>query len=148
MLTRSVRIRVAVRLLGDQGVLLVRHRKDGREYWLLPGGGVEVGETLAEAAAREVLEETGYEVDVGPLVLVCESIEPRGRHVVNLVYAATGHRGSLRPGRDHRLVGAEWRPVDELLELPMYPAIGPHLHSGCGQPAQGVVVLGNVWSDG
>ncbi len=51
--------RVYTALIRDDRVLMVRHVHDGRNYWTLPGGGVEVGETLTEAAAREVKEETG-----------------------------------------------------------------------------------------
>lgn len=41
---------------------MVRHVHDGRDYWTLPGGGIEVDETPEEAAQREVFEETGVVV--------------------------------------------------------------------------------------
>src|SRR4029077_1048250 len=79
----GVRIRVAVCLTQDDRMLLVQHEKAGRRYWLLPGGGLERGETVARCAEREVEEETGYRVAPGRLVLVCEAIEPAGRHILN-----------------------------------------------------------------
>ena len=146
---RQLRIRVAVCLVDADRILLVVHQKAGRHYWLLPGGGVEVGETLADAARREVREETGYDVAVGRLVLVCESLEPGGRHLVNLVFVGEITDGELRPGRDHRLVDARWSAVADLPTLEMYPAIGAELHAGCIAGFGGEVrVLGNVWQAG
>ena len=143
---RQLRIRVALCLVDADQILLVLHQKDGRHYWLLPGGGVEVGETLADAARREVREETGYDVEVGRLILICESLEPGGRHLVNLVFAGRITAGELRPGRDHRLVDARWSAVADLPSLEMYPAIGADLHASCVAGFSGEVrFLGNVW---
>ena len=148
MRAREVRIRVAVCILDGDRILLVQHLKNGRRYWLLPGGGVEVGETLAEAALRELREETGYEIEVGRLLLVCESLEPKGRHLVNLVFAGELRGGSLRAGLDGRLVDAGWLPVDELASLEMYPPIGAEVLQCCREGLAGEVrVLGNVWRD-
>src|ERR1035437_7609899 len=83
------RVRVAVCLTAADRLLLVAHRKGEHRYWLLPGGGVEMGETLVEAARREVREETGVDAAIGRLLIVCDAIEPGGRHLVNLVFAAT-----------------------------------------------------------
>jgi len=142
---RAIRVRVAVCIADSDRVLLVQHRKAGRSYWLLPGGGVEVGETLVDAARRELAEETGLDVEVGRLVLVCEALQPGGRHILNLVFAGAVHGGSLRVGRDDRLVQAEWVPVDELTTLEMYPAIGAELQTCCRGGMTEVLFLGNVW---
>ena len=50
----AVRVRVSAVILVDGRLVLVRHRRDGRTYHLLPGGGVEAGETLPAAVSREV----------------------------------------------------------------------------------------------
>ena len=49
-------------LIQDNVILMVRHVEPSRSYWTLPGGGIEAGETPAEAAVREVWEETGLRV--------------------------------------------------------------------------------------
>jgi 8-oxo-dGTP diphosphatase len=148
MSTREVRIRVAVCILDGDRILLVQHLKNGRRYWLLPGGGVEVGETLAETALRELREETGYDIELGRLLLVCESLEPKGRHLVNLVFAGEIRGGSLRAGLDGRLVDAGWEPLDDLATLEMYPPIGAEVLRCCREGLAGEVrVLGNVWRD-
>ena len=59
----------------DDGVLLVRRgREPARGRWGLPGGVVELGERAEEAVVREVLEETGIEVEPLKLVAVYDSI--------------------------------------------------------------------------
>lgn len=59
-----MRTRVHSALVREGRILMVHHRHDGREYWTLPGGGVEPDETSAEAAVREVWEETGLRTRV------------------------------------------------------------------------------------
>ncbi|MEM7125572.1 MAG: NUDIX hydrolase [Chloroflexota bacterium] len=50
-------------VLRDNMILMVRHVHDGEDYWTLPGGKIEVGETEEQAAIRELMEETGIAVD-------------------------------------------------------------------------------------
>jgi 8-oxo-dGTP diphosphatase len=57
------------------GVVLIKRRFEPLVgQWSLPGGAVEIGETLAASIAREVLEETGVTVDVGPVIEVFDRI--------------------------------------------------------------------------
>jgi 8-oxo-dGTP pyrophosphatase MutT (NUDIX family) len=66
---RHTRYQAAI-LRGDE-ILMIRHREhaDGRSYWVLPGGGIESGETEIECVHRETLEETHLEVAVEALLL-------------------------------------------------------------------------------
>ncbi|MFO7694725.1 MAG: NUDIX domain-containing protein [Vicinamibacterales bacterium] len=90
----------------DGRVLLVKRRFEplaGR--WSLPGGALEVGETLAEGLAREMQEETGLDVDVGPVVEVFDRIirdeheRPRF-HYVLVDFLCTARAGAPVAGSD------------------------------------------------
>jgi 8-oxo-dGTP diphosphatase len=98
-------------------VLLVRRRYEPYEsYWALPGGLLEADETLEEAAARQLREETGVtDVYMEQLATFSElERDPRGR-VISAAYLALIDIGTvtLAPGSDAR--EAEWRPVERLL---------------------------------
>lgn len=90
----------------DGRVLLIRRRFDpmaGR--WSIPGGAVEVGERLEEALAREMREETGLDVDVGPLVELFDRVtrDDTGRvqyHYVLADYLCYARGGTLAAGSD------------------------------------------------
>jgi ADP-ribose pyrophosphatase YjhB (NUDIX family) len=154
------RVRVAVCLTAAERLLLVAHRKGTHQYWLLPGGGVEMGETLVEATRREVREETGVEAEIGRLLIVCDAIEPGGRHLVNLVFAAaavvpppgsagfaTAVDAGAKPALDPAIEEVRWVSRDELLGLELHPPIARAVAAAwAGGFAGEVQVLGNVWA--
>jgi ADP-ribose pyrophosphatase YjhB (NUDIX family) len=109
-------------------VLLVQRGRDPlKGHWTLPGGALEVGESLSDGVAREVREETGLEVAVGELVELLDRIhreEGRVRfHYVIADYLCRVTGGELRAGSDADAVRwverAEWNSQSALVLDPI-----------------------------
>jgi ADP-ribose pyrophosphatase YjhB (NUDIX family) len=96
----------------DNGKVLLTKREDF-EVWCLPGGGVEDGESLAEAAIREAKEETGVDVELTRLVGVYSRIGGMWNDVHAVLFAARPVGGELRlqPGET---VEVKYFPFDEV----------------------------------
>jgi len=143
MSTRKIELRVAGILARDGRVLLVNHRKKGRSYWVLPGGHVERGETLAEALAREMREELALEVGVGPLVLVHDFVTDR-RHVVNHVFLLACAEGEAEVSPTHTLRDARWVALDDLDTLEFLPPIAAHVRRIVARAPADTIYLGRL----
>ncbi len=111
-------VAVGAIVFDDRGrVLLVeRARPPGVGLWTVPGGRLEGAETLAQAVAREVREETGLTVEVGALACVVERIGD-DYHFVILDYLAREIGGTLAAASDAR--AARFVGEGELAALPL-----------------------------
>lgn len=89
----------AVVLDDKDRMLLVKQNHEGRDIWMVPGGGIEDNESAAEAAAREILEETGLRVEIGRLIWHVEEVSDRGQRFVNF-FMARLVGGRLQLGED------------------------------------------------
>ncbi len=97
--------------------------------WTLPGGGVEMDETIEAGVVREVMEETGFEVELGELLSVETAVfsghtrnNPANQHrplkVVRVLHRAHITGGDLRSEVDGTTDEARWIALDELEKLP------------------------------
>jgi ADP-ribose pyrophosphatase YjhB (NUDIX family) len=103
-------------------LLLVRRgRPPGEGLWSVPGGRVEPGESDAEAVVREVAEETGLVVAVGPPAGTVERPGPGGVVYEIRDYLAEVVGGVLVPGDD--AADARWFDPGELPRLPLTPGL-------------------------
>jgi 8-oxo-dGTP diphosphatase len=143
------RLRVAALIRNGDSVLLVRHKKGDESYWLLPGGGVEWGESLDAALRRELHEEASLEIRVGDIMFVSDTVAPDGsRHFVQCCFEGTITGGELKVGEDERVVEVRFVSLDELPELDFRPDIRVELGDWLqGNSSSNRVYLGMRWKD-
>lgn len=108
-------------------VLLALWNEGESKRWTLPGGGVELVETVEQGVVREVREETGYDVRLDGLLGVDTSVfgpaqrangSDRSLKAVRVVFAATVTGGELTHEVDGTTDEARWFPVDDVRRLP------------------------------
>lgn len=108
---------VAAIVIRDGKILLVKRGSEpGLGLWSIPGGSIEPGETTEEALKREVLEETGIEINIGKLAGVYDLIVRHDDiilfHYVLIDYFATFAAGEIRAATD--AVDCRWVPLEDL----------------------------------
>jgi len=115
----------AVVFNGDAVLLVRRAYPPAAGMWAIPGGRVRLGETLQEAAEREIFEETGVVIRAGAPILTFDVIQKDDRggveyHYVIVDMMADYVRGEPRAGDD--AVDARWITAEELVGLAVSPA--------------------------
>lgn len=110
---------------GSRVLLERRGRPPAQGSWSLPGGLIDLGETAAAAVQREVREECGIEVVVGPVLGLFEPVhrDPDGRiryHYVVIDFLAYYRSGDIRVGDD--AADLRWVRPDELGDYQLHPA--------------------------
>ena len=145
------RIRVSALLRWEDRILLCRHEKPGKEYWLLPGGGVNGGESLADALQRELLEEVGIDEELpleGPIA-IADSIAPErsfaAKHVVHIIFSGDLSGRSLErvTSQDAAVRGHRLFAISDLDDIVVHPPIQRFLQRW--RPGDPVVYLGALW---
>jgi len=109
----------AVIVEGSRVLLVKRGHHPAKGLWSLPGGSVDPGESLQDAAAREVVEETGLVVATGPEVWRVRVELAEGMHYDVRALVATVTGGVLSPGDD--AADAAWWEISELATLDLTP---------------------------
>ncbi|GAB3192242.1 NUDIX hydrolase [Nesterenkonia suensis] len=125
----DLRVGVYAVITDDQGRMLLPHWRDEGigTGWTLPGGGMEPGEHPADTAVREVLEETGYDVELGEILGVDSAVIPGDRRkaaqlgtplqALRIIYRAHITGGSLRVEQGGSTDDVAWFRPEEIDEL-------------------------------
>jgi 8-oxo-dGTP diphosphatase len=128
---KVLRLSAKALIVRDQKLLVIRKRDENQDYFLLPGGGQEHGETLPEVVRREVLEETGYRVRAGDLVFVRDYIGANHEfakdsshfHQVEFYFKAELESDHAEKPTipDDGQTGIEWIPLEQVESSRIYP---------------------------
>ena len=118
--------RASLILINDhREVLLIERVKGDRHYWVFPGGSVEDGESLSEAAKREALEETSIELTSLKFVFQNQNQGRQEHYFLSHIGSATPTLGN-GPEQQRQSVSNQyilrWVSFTELAELPLFPA--------------------------
>lgn len=144
----DIRVAAYAVIVDDGKALLAHWNENGRNGWTIPGGGIEDGEHPADAAVREVFEETGYHAELDELLGVDTMIVPaEARHTgdvplyaLRVVYRAHIVGGELR----HEIGGssdeARWVALDDISGLKRVSLLDIALRMYRDRPAIGRVV--------
>ncbi len=145
----TLRVRVAAVMILDGKLVLVRHRAGDRSYHLLPGGGVEPGESLQDALIREVSEETGLRYRLVKPLFISDTIAPDlTRHVVNLTFLAEVTGGTITPNPDDpRVEAVDLVDPAQVPSLDLRPPIADELVAAIASGFTGEArYLGSLWA--
>ncbi|MBN1465104.1 NUDIX domain-containing protein [candidate division KSB1 bacterium] len=126
-----IRVSTKAIIYRGEAVLCSHYRADEMDYYILPGGGVNGEEMAAEAIVREVLEETGYAIEVDELAFVREFIPARlgshrfreKFHQLELFFICSLVEQEPQEPTEHDVnqVGCDWVSLTHLADYKFYP---------------------------
>jgi 8-oxo-dGTP diphosphatase len=122
----DIRVAAYAVIVQDDRILLAHWSQGGYSGWTLPGGGIDPGEDPADAAVREIAEETGYRAELGELIGVDSKVIPAENrlsgsgvplHALRIVYTARVVGGELTNELDGSTDEAAWFALDDVASI-------------------------------
>jgi 8-oxo-dGTP diphosphatase len=123
----KLRVRVCGICIHDDKLLLIRHAHtiNNKAFWAPPGGGLVYGESMQNCLKREMLEETGLEVEIGRFLFVNEYLQ-EPLHAIEFFFEVQLVGGDLKTGSDPEsepdkqlIEEAKWLNMKEIINLPI-----------------------------
>ncbi|RJR29361.1 NUDIX hydrolase [Candidatus Microgenomates bacterium] len=121
MLEREPKLVVGVLARYNNKFLLARETLEGgKDYWIIPGGKVEFGETIEEAAKREILEETGIKANNLKFLAYKEAIAPKHNyHTVIFFFETSAKNQKIKDDIEGKVIEARCFTKKAALKLPL-----------------------------
>lgn len=122
----DIRVAAYAVIIEDDQVLLSHWNENGRSGWSMPGGGIDAGEDPADAAVREIFEETGYHAVLDELIGIDSHVVPAEArmhpnagplHAIRIIYRAHVIGGELTNEMDGSSDEAKWVPLADVPQL-------------------------------
>ena len=117
-----IRNSVKAIIIQDNKLLVTKLQDEDGMYYLLPGGGQEVGEKMHDTVIRECMEETGFVVEVQELMFIRECFLVPGIHRVEMMFRCHVIGESQITNMDPNQLDVEWIDMDKIEDEPLFPA--------------------------
>ncbi len=119
-----MKVRPAILIIENGRILTMQYHYNGQDVYNLPGGNVELFESMTDTLAREMVEELCIEVSVGKMILMGEIIQ-ESKSTLHAVFEGKiiGGLPILNP-KETSAKGIVWLPIADLMQRNLYPNVG------------------------
>ncbi len=140
-----MRVRGAAIIVESGKIMTLAYDYPGGRVHAIPGGGLQTGETLAAAVARELREELGIAIALGNLRYVGDMMTHGDiAQTVHVVFEGRIQTGRPRINPEHTsAVDLVWLDIDVLHQFKLYPSINRQIQEDLHQKGRGARYLGN-----